>query len=152
MKITVLSKKDFDNLMAYNNITNDNVEDIKDVFFISIHYTGTDSSTYYFENKSNVKVMVFDDCSFKHNHEVPMTEEQAIELLDFIDEHVDKEECIVHCAAGISRSGAVGTFICDYTDTDFNVFIQNNPQIHPNPLVLNLLKKAVLKKYNIRMY
>ena len=152
MDITILSKRDFDDLMTANKITNDNVEDIKDTFFISIHYTGTDVDGYYFENKSNVKVMIFDDCSFKHNHEQPMDDEQAMELLDFIDEHMDKDNCIIHCAAGISRSGAVGTFICDYTDTNFNSFIQDNPQIHPNPLVLNLLKKAVLKKYNIRMY
>lgn len=150
MKITILSKFDFEERMKMFGITNDNVENIKDTFFISIQHTGVDKT--YFVNKQNVKVLFFDDCLLSDQYCTVMSEDQALELLDFIDEHKDKKFCVIHCAAGISRSGAVGTFICDYTDSNFKSFIQDNPQIHPNVVVLNLMKKAVLKKYNLRMY
>ena len=150
MKIVILSKFDFEERMKMFGITNENVEDKNDTFFISIHYNGVKDP--YFENRENVKVLYFDDCLVKDQYNTPINEDQAMELLDFIDLHKDKKYCMIHCAAGISRSGAVGTFICDYTDSNFNLFIQDNPQIHPNVLVLNLLKKAVMKKHNLRMY
>ena len=150
MKILVLSKEEFENLMKSNGINNNTVELYEDTFFISIHHNGVKET--YFENKKNVKVMFFDDCTFKLENATPMNADQADELLNFIDENLDKKTCIVHCAAGISRSGAIGTFLCDYTESDFDVFVQTNPHIHPNVLVLNLMKKAVGRKHNLRMY
>ena len=49
---------------------------------------------------------------------------------------------VVHCSAGISRSGAIGTFACDYCSMDYNVFIQNNIYIMANPYVLSVLRKG----------
>jgi predicted protein tyrosine phosphatase len=69
------------------------------------------------------------------------TKKQAEELFDFIKKHKDKEVCIVHCTAGISRSGAVGQFINDYTGSDILWFKWQNRHISPNNLVLRLLRE-----------
>jgi len=152
MKVYILSKARFDNIMQQKNITNENVEERKNTFFISINDScGTDEIPY-FQNKQNVKVLFFDDV--EKDIEVPrigtkevlvakaFTMQQAKELFNFIISHKDKETCLVHCAAGISRSGAVGTFINDYFGGDYFEFKKQNPHIHPNGLVLRLLKEV----------
>jgi predicted protein tyrosine phosphatase len=114
MKVFVTSKKTFDDIMLTKGITNDNVESYDKAFLISINDSvGTDEVPY-FENKENVKVLFFhdldEDIETKSGTANTFTYTQAEELLEFIDKHKDKETCIVHCAAGVSRSGAVGTF------------------------------------------
>ena len=71
-------------------------------------------------------------------------EDHAKEIVQFVkDVHADKESAvlIVHCHAGISRSGAVGTFACDYVRLDYQEFIDLNPYIMSNPHVLSLLRR-----------
>jgi len=161
MKVFITSKTAFDDLMKRKGITNENVESHKKTFFISINDScGTDEIPY-FENKENVKVLFFDDV--EKDLEVPIigtkevlvakafTSVQAKELLEFIESHKDKESCIVHCAAGISRSGAVGTFVNDFYGGDWFEFKKQNPYIHPNGLVLRLLKSAVAEKSNCKL-
>lgn len=153
MKIIVLSKEEFKNILAMNGVNNDTVHTVfKDSFFISIN--NTDTTDVYLNETENVKVLHFDDCYYDEFANKVMTDEQADELLNFIDAQIagNKKTCVVHCEAGISRSGAVGTFICDYTESDWNEFIHTNPQIHPNIVILNKLKKAVLRKHNTIMY
>jgi protein-tyrosine phosphatase len=152
MKIIVLSKEEFKSILEMNSVNNDTVHTFKNIFFISIN--NTDSNNAYLEEKENVKVLYFDDCYYDEFANKVMTDEQADELLNFIDSQIanNKDTCIVHCEAGISRSGAVGTFICDYTESDWNEFIHTNPQIHPNIVILNKLKKAVFRKHNAIMY
>lgn len=152
MKVFILSKKQFDHMAVNNKITNANVESKKKTLFISINDSCGTTELPYFKEKSNVKVLFFDDVekdtptSVKENGKQlvakAFTEKQAKELFEFILKHGDKESCIVHCAAGISRSGAVGTFVNDYFKGDFFEFKKINPRIHPNGLVLRLLKKA----------
>ncbi len=156
MKIFILNKKSFDDLMIRKGITNDNVEEYKNTFFISINDTcGTDEKPY-FENKENVKTLFFDDV--EKDLEVPVigsnekyvivktfTEEQAKDLLKFIDKHKNKKNCFIHCTAGISRSGAVGTFINEYIKGDKDEFKRTNPYIYPNEHVLRLLNQEVVR-------
>jgi predicted protein tyrosine phosphatase len=150
MKVFVTSKIGFDKTMKDKGITNDNVESYKKTFFVSINDTNDSTQKPYFGNKTNVKVLFFDDTekdlettSDKKRSVKAFTEEQTTELLEFIESNKDKETCIVHCAAGISRSGAVGTFITEYFNSDFDWFKKTNPQIHPNRWVLDLLKKKL---------
>jgi predicted protein tyrosine phosphatase len=63
-------------------------------------------------------------------------------LFDFIEANNNKISFIIHCSAGISRSGAVAQFINDYFDFDEEKFKLNNPFIHPNPHVFSLLKNV----------
>lgn len=47
---------------------------------------------------------------------------------------------IVHCHAGISRSGAVGTFANELLGLNSEQFQKAHPWIDPQPYVLNLLR------------
>jgi predicted protein tyrosine phosphatase len=155
MKVYVFSQEEFNNIMRQNGIDNSNVEERTEVFYISINYEEDDKP--YFTDKENVKVMFFDDVDQEYNAPVmsinenrvakAFTRKQAKELFDFINKHKDKEVCIVHCTAGISRSGAVGQFINDYTASDKQWFKQQNRHIIPNNLVLRLLQEQAATTY-----
>lgn len=152
MKVLVKSKLEFDNAMKDSNINNSNVEK-KDILFISINDTEGRISEPYFENKENVLVLYFDDTT--KDLEIPIlgtneikkvvafTKEQADEIIHFLDKNKNKKLAIIHCAAGVSRSGAVGQFVNDYFGGDYFEFKKNNPNIHPNPHVLRLLNNKV---------
>ena len=63
-------------------------------------------------------------------------------IVDFINKHKDKSVFIVHCSAGISRSGAVATFLYDkfLSEIDKEQFRRENKYIRPNLYILNRLK------------
>lgn len=67
----------------------------------------------------------------------------AGELFRFIEKNKDKKQWIVHCTAGISRSGAVGEFLADYFGISYHLFKRDNPQVKPNTLVKNTLRKYI---------
>lgn len=64
-------------------------------------------------------------------------------IVDFVNKHKDKSVFIVHCSAGISRSGAVATFIRDKFIDEINKekFNLENKYIQPNIYVLRRLKE-----------
>jgi len=71
-------------------------------------------------------------------------EDHAKEIVQFVkDVHADKESVVLvaHCYAGISRSGAVGTFANDYAQLDYQKFMDLNPYIMSNPHILSLLRR-----------
>lgn len=155
MKVTVLPKRIFDNTMAENGITEENVE-VQDVMLISIIGTfepdDVPDPSYFKADKSNVKIIYFDDVEEDQDVQIgsdrihrakAFTETQAREIRDFIIKNENKSHCIVHCQAGISRSGAVGTFVNDAFGEDYFVFMRNNPNVMPNHRVLRTLKKIL---------
>lgn len=152
MKVVVLDKGSFDYTMQNKGITDETVESWKKAFFISINDTqGTPEIPHFKADKNNVKVMFFDDVEEDLNHPKygiikAFTEQQAADLLDFIEKNKDKQLCMVHCAAGVSRSGAVGHFISDYFEQDYDQFKKTNPYVHPNMKVLQLLNREVRKR------
>jgi predicted protein tyrosine phosphatase len=63
---------------------------------------------------------------------------QAIQIVEFINEtkkDPNGADLIVHCHAGISRSGAVATYIAEKLGIDFH-----DPEIRPNSHVLSVLR------------
>lgn len=151
--IIILGKRDFDKLMEYSFTNDDNVEQ-KDIMYISICSPISDNQPYisslckesYFKKEhSNVKIMYFGDYGegwSKEENPYVFTEEQAKELYEFIKENKDKSMAIVHCGAGISRSGAIGTFIYDlYGEQTWEDFQRQNPSIHLNHYVYKLLNE-----------
>jgi len=151
MEINVLSKNVFDNLMHEHKINDQTVSNYDNVFFISIN--DTKSSEYFEEswfrkNHDNVMVLYFDDVESENETSptnsgkcTPFSNKMAKDLYMFIKNNLEKNQCIVHCMAGISRSGAVGSFICDLTRSNRQKFLRDNPQIHPNARVLIMLNK-----------
>jgi predicted protein tyrosine phosphatase len=68
--------------------------------------------------------------------------------------HKDKEKqiFIVHCGAGISRSGAVATFINDLYGNSYKEFFNDNRHIQPNFTILRRLRQEYNKKYPNTFY
>ena len=63
-------------------------------------------------------------------------------IVEFVNRHKDKTQFIVHCSAGVSRSGAVATFIREkfIDEVDKERFLREN-NILPNLYILNKLKE-----------
>ncbi len=149
MKVFILPKYAFDGYMRKHGISDTNVNSQSKTIFISINGTEDTGEYPYLKEASNVKVLFFDDVEEDHYKEMDgktliakaFTEDQGRELIEFLDRNKDKESCIVHCAAGISRSGAVGTFVNDYFRGDYKEFKKNNRHILPNGQVLRILNK-----------
>jgi len=156
MKVHVVSKNRFDTIMEMNGLDDSNIEERDDFFLISIVDTDKWIDTkepHFKENHENVLNLVFDDV--EHDGEPSptnwdegtraFTEKQAKEVFDFIQKHREKKACIVHCMAGISRSGAIGSFINGYCGGDWEDFKRTNPQINPNARVHRMLNEAKYK-------
>jgi len=64
-------------------------------------------------------------------------------IVEFVNKHKDKSVFMVHCSAGISRSGAVATFIRDkfISEIDKEKFNSENKYIQPNLYVLKRLNE-----------
>jgi len=75
---------------------------------------------------------------------VLFSKEQAREVIEFLDgvKESDVEIFVAQCEAGISRSGAVGSFACDYLGFDYPTFASDNSDIMPNPHVERMLRRA----------
>lgn len=68
------------------------------------------------------------------------SESQAKQVIEFVDKYKNEVEMfVIHCDAGVSRSGAVGTFISRYLELDEAELLKMNPYIQPNHFVLNTL-------------
>jgi predicted protein tyrosine phosphatase len=64
-------------------------------------------------------------------------------IVDFVNKHKDKLVFIVHCSSGISRSGAVATFIRNkfIDEIDNDKFNLENKHIQPNLYILKRLNE-----------
>lgn len=64
---------------------------------------------------------------------------KIVEFLDIISKFC--EVLVVHCDAGISRSGAVGLFACKYLNLDEKKFMEKN-RIYPNNHIYRTLMET----------
>lgn len=71
--------------------------------------------------------------------------DKVIEFLERVKAADDGKDLLIHCMAGVSRSGAVGTFAREFLDLDYEEFTRDNPHICPNPLVMKLLRRQLIK-------
>ncbi len=79
-----------------------------------------------------------------HPSAVVFDKSHARNVIDFItkaNQPPEDSSLIVHCHAGISRSGAIGTFACDFLGLDYVEFIKNNSNIFANSHVLRTLRE-----------
>ena len=151
MKVTVLNYNDFWEMREKNSINDETVETYEDTLFISI----LDSANWFAkrqfqEDHKNVLTLQFDDVL--HDGEPSPTNNidtrafdntDGNKVMKFLDDNQDAEFCVVHCAAGISRSGAIGQFVNDYFGGDYAMFKQRNPQIMPNEMIVMMLNRLM---------
>lgn len=159
--VIVSSKEEFEKLLKRNFINDSNVELYKDFVFISIN--DFNKSSYFNEDHSNVLRLFFDDIAEPTDSEKEcirlgiykiFDDEQARKVIDFIiyndNQNTDVSKTyIVHCAAGISRSGAIGEFLSDIYEISWEEFKRMNPKVHPNSHIIKTLKKNYAKNYQI---
>ena len=79
-----------------------------------------------------------------------MSAEQARQIVDHVlkfHEHPAPWAFLVNCMAGVSRSGAVGTFVQRLASIPEADFITTNPALHPNKYVLKLLMREWTRRH-----
>lgn len=71
------------------------------------------------------------------------SDEELQRIVDFVNKNKDKVAFMVHCSAGISRSGAVVTYISEkfHDEVDLQKFREDNKLIQPNLYILNRLRE-----------
>lgn len=72
------------------------------------------------------------------------TADKAQEILNFLN-HLQKKDIkllLVHCDAGISRSGAIGIFAVRYLGLDESEFRKKHKYIGPNSMVYDILMEV----------
>ena len=119
----------------------------KDVFYLSINNPDDEDKTPIREDSDTFKSMCFYDIDEDIYDEVKdftyktISDEQVDELYDFIMKNKDKKNFVVHCTAGISRSGAVGEFVNDLFGIPYAEFRKQNPNIIPNTYIKKKLNE-----------
>ena len=102
----------------------------------------------------NILRLQFDDVTENPDGDLTLfNTEMARQIRDFTAQIDQNKELFVNCAAGISRSGAVGDVLNDYFNRylSFNApddyyFKQLNKHIQPNPLVTRVLRKVFFEE------
>ena len=143
-------------------------KDLSDIAYISISATDDcarvilndiEETTHYLKNSHNVLNLNFDDITediiYKTDNDETvtfkaMTPEQARQVIDFVENNLDKH-FIIHCRAGRSRSQGVARAIYDlygdiYEVCDYNLV---NPCNTPNMDVVSKIKREFYNKHKI---
>lgn len=81
---------------------------------------------------------------------IPFDRGHALRIVRFLEGIDRRKILVVHCDAGISRSGAVGQVLNEYFNRvvednpdDHAVFFRDNSDIVPNPLVAGIMREAL---------
>ncbi|GHV66035.1 hypothetical protein FACS1894199_08490 [Bacteroidia bacterium] len=167
-KITTMPQEEFDNLMREYELNDENIEQQVGMALISIICSrvsygymvdkhGLGEKHYFNENHSNVLNLDFDDIEADETYADGTTckafsSQDADKVIHFIEANVNKE-FIIHCFAGVSRSGAIAQFMRDYYPWVNKSFfdIEVKPGIRPNAKVLSELKKTMERHKNQRL-
>ena len=154
MKIRVLPRKFFEQIKG----TPTEVELLEKSKIISINSSWGFDDTPPFSpellNHPHLLTLTFDDiCNEPETPEdlgnaILFNQDMALAIMRFVDD--GKLPLLVHCTAGISRSGAVGEVLNWYFNrylknitTDDEEFIQNNRQIMPKTIVRRIMMKVL---------
>ncbi len=152
-KVYAVDFQTFNNMMKERGITDENVNEWKSTAFIEIQARADiedmpECDFYFKKDSDNVIRMEFDDTTKDFDHEEDgkirkvriITDEDAKRLAEFINNNIEKS-FLVHCHAGVSRSGAVIKYIWEKKDLPLQELLDNNPYIHPNFEILSKLRK-----------
>lgn len=149
--IYAVSYLKFKDLIKEHNITNETVNQ-RNTAFIQILCTDN-GEEFVLNNNDNVLSLRFDDIDEpldlklfgeEYVQVYPMSEVQADHIVEFVEKNKDKETFIVHCMAGVSRSGGVTRWISEHFKQSNFAYREENPYVKPNQRIINLLRKAKL--------
>ncbi len=146
-QIRVFSRQVFNTYCEEKNwdvVDNFNIYDT-DMCVIEVLDTmsGINQKPFFSYNSPRVLIQSFDDVDGSIGDAQPISMEQADEIYKFIVSNKDCTKFIVHCAAGISRSGAIGMFIYDYLKSigEDKVRFPEYSFVRPNIRVSSMLNR-----------
>jgi len=87
----------------------------------------------------------FDEVKADYPAAVLFDKEHAKKIIKFVEELQESDEkhkLIIHCDAGVSRSGAVGCFINDVRGGSHDMLMLKNPNILPSAYVSSVLNRV----------
>jgi len=150
--IKIYSRNDFKNMLSERGITEDNVDQLADEYFISISpQAGPDREEVFVNKHNNVLSLYFDDVEedcYKSGEPVvrgmiwavAMSTEQAQESIRFINDVPSVDQTIhIHCLQGASRSVAFGLYLTELYAGDVNQYLTDYNNYYNNH-VYRLLK------------
>lgn len=117
---------------------------------VVISINDTDCNTVIYRNNKILDKLKlwFDDIDRPIPKYQVMLSSDAIKIKDFIDDYKDKtNNIIVHCTAGISRSGAVGCVLARYLNGDDNYLLSTGKYI-PNKHVYKTMCEVFELQYS----
>jgi predicted protein tyrosine phosphatase len=124
-------------------VTDANVESYKHLYIISINdeYDG-ELHPYFIHYHPNVMNMSFPDLDHPVDGYSLFESWQARQIIEFLAplRELTRFTLVVHCGAGVSRSGAVGVFAAEYLGCDMKDLYNRHPNILPNLWVLRMLR------------
>ena len=109
---------------------------------ISIQDTHTGGFGFEFRpNKycKDVLTLYFDDITKEVEGAVMFSEEQARQIIDFVQKNKPVETLLIHCYGGESRSRAVAAFVTKMLGADNSKYFETG---HPNMIVYDTLEKV----------
>lgn len=142
MFVQVVTKVDFE-----RNIDDILITNRQDLAFISILDNENNSIKYSSLHTNFICVKMWDIEEDLYENGIlkyKKPEDQELQkIVNFVNLHKNTKGFIIHCSAGISRSGAVARFILDKFHHKINLeeFKIKNRHILPNLYILNRLKK-----------
>ena len=92
-----------------------------------------------FYSAPNLLTLFFDDV--EQDCPAAFSPEQAEEIIVFMAKRDDRP-LLIHCMAGVSRSGAIGIVIAKHSNC-IEEFIRGNPDIQPNEFVVKRLERGL---------
>jgi predicted protein tyrosine phosphatase len=139
-KVIVLSRHNF--IKFVNSLTD---KQKREMAFISIRDFDHEIIL---NNASNVLNLQFDDSETEESWTNKLFDDElAQQIIQFVNNNLDKNLFVVHCLMGQSRSGAVGGFLADIFGIKWEDFKRQNSQVKPNTLVKTTLEKNYYGRY-----
>lgn len=139
-KVIVLSRHNF--IKFVNSLTD---KQKREMAFISIRDF---DHKIILNNASNVLNLQFDDSETEESWTNKLfDDEMAQQIIQFVNNNIDKNLFVVHCLMSQSRSGAVGGFLADIFGIKWEDFKRQNSQVKPNTLVKTTLEKNYYERY-----
>lgn len=163
-EIHTLSAADFKHTMQKNDLYDSNIDMRPDLAIISIGNSFEDdladdifangpSSHWFKRSHKNVLNLDFDDIAApgewrslsKCDQYILFDDDMARQIAEFVEENKNASVWIVHCGAGVSRSGAVSKWLKDWLQVRYGVEANNvdGRYASPNPYVLMVLDRLL---------
>ena len=150
INVYIFSQKQFNKIMEDMSWRDDTIDMITDTAIVSICNTDRSMIHWFADKHNNVLNLDFDDVLSTDEEAgiFALNDEQAKILVDFFEEHIDVQNFIVHCEAGISRSAAVAVCFVDFLHMNGkrDITLHENYAFSPNPLVERLLHREFVNR------